>query len=288
MHAPKLFVIFQVCKEEKQAGAVQIPVMYAVERAAHYTGVSECTIYRLQVQKPPTQRKIRRDKVTLDEFDLCVVRRTLHDLLVVQKRLPTVDIVRKRLQESIQYQGGEKHLRRTLHELGFSWKKTQSNRSILMERADVVNSRVEFLRKIKKLREDGRTIVYTDETFVHSAHTMHRSWQSKDISLKVPFSKGQRLIIVHAGTEAGFIKGASLVFKAHSSTGDYHDEMNGTNFLKWLNEKLIPNMPARSVLIVDNAPYHNLQTDKCPVQGTLKADVQAWCGGTILFLSPAC
>ena len=73
---------------------------------------------------------------------------------------------------------------------------------------------------------------------------------------------------MHAGSKAGFLKGTELVWKAKSSTGDNHDEMNGDNFFKWVKEK--------SVLITDNAPYHNLQVDKCPARASRKADIQAW------------
>ena len=163
-----------------------------------------------------------------------------------------------------------------MHELGFSWRKTQTNRDLLMERSDVVSARIDFLRRMKKFRDQGRTIVYTDETYVHSSHTTPHTWQSSDVALRVPFSKGERLIIVHAGSETGFIDGAELVFKAHTATGDYHDEMNSANVLKWLREKLIPNLPPRSVLVVDNAPYHNLQEDKCPTQSTRKSEMQTW------------
>ncbi|XP_060564213.1 uncharacterized protein LOC132723503 [Ruditapes philippinarum] len=52
--------------------------------------------------------------------------------------------------------------------------------------------------------------------------------------------------------------------------------MNGKNFNKWLNEMLIPNLPPSSVVVVDNAPYHNLQEDKCPTQSTRKAEIQDW------------
>ena len=34
--------------------------------------------------------------------------------------------------------------------------------------------------------------------------------------------------------------------------------------------------PPKSVLIIDNAPYHNIQVDKCPTQASRKADIQAW------------
>ena len=80
---------------------------------------------------------------------------------------------------------------------------------------------------------------------------------------------------MHAGSKAGFLKGTELVWKAKSSTGDYHDEMNGDNFFKWVKEKLIPHFPPKSVLIIDNAPYHIFQVDKCPFQASRKADIQA-------------
>ena len=61
-------------------------------------------------------------------------------------------------------------------------------------------------------------------------------------SLQATFSRGERLIFLHAG----FLKGTELVWKAKSSTGDYHDEMNGDNFFKWVKEKLIPHLPPKS------------------------------------------
>ena len=91
-----------------------------------------------------------------------------------------------------------------------------------------------------------------------------------------PHSLEGRNIVLHAGSKAGFIKGTELVWKAKSSTGDYHDEMNGDDFFKWVKEKLIPHLPPKSVLIIDNAPYHKLQVDKCPTQASRKADIQAW------------
>ena len=100
--------------------------------------------------------------------------------------------------------------------------------------------------------------------------------KESNFSLQAPFSRGERLIVLHAGSKAGFLKGTELVWKAKSSTGDYHDEMNGDNFFKWVKEKLIPHLPPKSVLIIDNAPYHNLQVDKCPTKASRKADIQAW------------
>ena len=51
---------------------------------------------------------------------------------------------------------------------------------------------------------------------MYAGHTVLTVWQSDDISLNVPFNKGERLIIVHAETEEGFMTGAMVVFKAGS------------------------------------------------------------------------
>ena len=263
----------QVCREEHQSGGLSAPLWAPILRTATLTGVSSATIHRRENPKDKPERKVRIDKYELDDFDKCVVRRTVNDMLTKERVLPTIKRVRERLVDNIQYRGGEKHLRSTLHELGFSWKRTVSNRKILMERPDVVAHRIQYLRKMKQYRDAGRPIVYTDETFVHANHTMHKCWQSDEISLKAPFSKGDRLIILHAGSEQGFIEGADLIFKSKTRSGDYHDKMNSENFQKWLSTKLIPNLPANCVLVIDNAAYHNVQVDKCPTQGTKKADI---------------
>lgn len=87
-----------------------------------------------------------------------------------------------------------------------------------------------FLQSIKKYRNEGRPIIYTDETYVHSSHTKPCSWtDGTKEGLKKPVSKGPRLIVVHAGYNQGFIPNALLVYKSHQISGDYHHEMNYAN-----------------------------------------------------------
>lgn len=50
----------------------------------------------------------------------------------------------------------------------------------------------------------------------------------------------------------------SLVFASKSNVGDYHGEMNGNVFVKWVKEKFIPNLTRNSLIIMDNAPYHSM------------------------------
>jgi len=79
-----------------------------------------------------------------------------------------------------------------------------------------------------------------------------------------PYSRGQRLIVVHAGSKNGFIEGAQLVYKASCSTSDYNNEMSAAIFTKWLTEKLILNLPPKSAIVIDNASYHIVRVEKCP------------------------
>ena len=74
----------------------------------------------------------------------------------------------------------------------------------------------------------------------------------------------------------GFVPGAFLMFKSNRKTGDYHHEMNAENYKKWLTEKLIPNLPPKSVLVIDNAPYHNVEVNKTSTSSSNKTIMQDW------------
>ena len=52
--------------------------------------------------------------------------------------------------------------------------------------------------------------------------------------------------------------------------------MNSEKFDVLLRGKLIPTLPPKSVVVIDNASYHSVQEDKCPTQSSRKAYMQAW------------
>lgn len=89
-------------------------------------------------------------------------------------------------------------------------------------------------------------------------------------------SKGQRVVIVHAGSESGFVPNALLTFKAGTKSGDYHDNMNYDNYKKWVSTQLRPNLPPNSVVVVDNASYHNKVEDVAPISTSKKSEMQSW------------
>ena len=79
------------------------------------------------------------------------------------------------MQEEIDYTGSKSILRKYMRKLGFTYKKNETNCKLLMERGDVVLSRIQYLRKFRQLREAGCNIVYTDEFYVHSNHTVSKT-----------------------------------------------------------------------------------------------------------------
>ncbi|RVE40924.1 hypothetical protein evm_014428, partial [Chilo suppressalis] len=135
---------------------------------------------------------------------------------------------------------------------------------------------------------EGRTIYYTDETWLNEGHTMNKIWQDNSIKtvkeahreglsigLKSPSGKGKRLIVLHIGSSSGFLEGGELIFEAKKSDGDYHSEMDAYNFEKWFSD-ILPKLDANSVVVMDNAPYHSRRKEKIPTSSNKKCDLQAW------------
>ena len=56
---------------------------------------------------------------------------------------------------------------------------------------------------------------------------------------------------MNAASIGGFVPGISLVIGL--TTGDYHGQMNGENFTKWMLEKYLSNIPCQNVIVLDSA-----------------------------------
>ncbi|XP_046675105.1 uncharacterized protein LOC124363847 [Homalodisca vitripennis] len=85
-----------------------------------------------------------------------------------------------------------------------------------------------------------------------------------------------RVIVVDIGSQDGFLKGGRLIYKANCSTGDYHGQMHGVIFEKWIKEHVLPNLPDDSVVVIDNTPYHEEQVDKEPSKRATKRVMIEW------------
>jgi hypothetical protein len=118
-----------------------------------------------------------------------------------------------------------------------------------------------FLRQYFKLKESGEwTFVFLDETWIFQhGNNCTFGWfdGSKEAAAKLKASNGKRFIILHAGCADGFIKNASLIFPSKIPHLDYHGDMSAPYFIKWALEQLIPNLPPKSCIVMDNASYHS-------------------------------
>ena len=102
----------------------------------------------------------------LDEQHQCHLRRKCHWMGLTRmlysgpspkKVLPTLDNIRTELKQSIGYTGSKGHLRKDLLHTKSAYTRCGVNQKVLMERQDVVLSRIRYLRMVRELREAGYT-----------------------------------------------------------------------------------------------------------------------------------
>ena len=213
----------------------------------------------------------------MDDFDLCVVRRTVLGFYE-RKEIPTLCKIKEELVEKIGFSGCISSLHKILLDIGFKFARV-NGRKFLLEKNDIVAARTRFLRAMQQHKQSAHSIVYLDETWVNQNYTVGKCWidtsTPEATGVKPPTGKGGRLIILHAGTKDGFINNAELIFQA-KNYGDYHNQMNGKVFEEWFRMQLLPNIPPNSVIVMDNASYHSMQVEKQPTSKWLKADIKNW------------
>ncbi len=172
-------------------------------------------------------------------------------------------------------------LGRALDRWGFTFGKGVRTQRF-KEKDHVVAARQRYLRRKianRKGKDTVRPEVYLDESYVNKNHSNDFVWYYDDDGpwIQKPTGKGERLIIMNAITKDGWVPGAKVTFKSTRKTGDYHGQMNQEMFTKWFREKLLPNIPARSLIIMDNASYHNvLSPVSAPTPSCKKEKIRSW------------
>ena len=172
-------------------------------------------------------------------------------------------------------------LGRALDRWGFTFDKGMRS-SHLKEKDYVVAARRRYLRaKLanRKGEQTHRPEVYLDESYVNKNHSNDYIWYCEEDGpwVQKPTGKGERLIIINAMTQAGWVPRAKLVFKSTKKTGDYHGQMNHDLFAQWFERQLLPHIPDHSLLILDNASYHNaLSEHSVPTGSCKKEQIRYW------------
>lgn len=178
-----------------------------------------------------------------------------------------VEIIRRFIRDELHCDIAHTTLWRALQRWGFEFG-TGIRSAQLKESDRVVIMRRQYLRHKRANRDEkGQIIrpeVYLDESYINKNHSSDNTWYFEEdgIILGKPTGKGERLIIVNAITKGGWVPNSKLIFKASKKTGDYHTNMNWNNFSKWFQEQLLKNIPKNSIIIMDNAAYHNVFVDE--------------------------
>ena len=173
-------------------------------------------------------------------------------------------------------------LARTLDRWGFEFGRGIRTEH-LKEKDDIVSARQRYLRKMRGNRNSDdqplRAEVYLDESYINKNHSNDLVWHSVEDGpwIQKPTGKGERLIILNAITVDGWVPNAKIVFKSTRKTGDYHGQMDGELFRKWFTEALLPNIPSKSIIVMDNASYHKILTeDSAPTPTCSKERIRDW------------
>ena len=259
------------------------------ERAANALGVGLATVKRVMADYPRSPSVLERGESLRRGRPPRAIADALQTITrddVRQANREGSHMTLAMLAEHRQKEGADPNfslrtLGRTLDRWGCTFGKGTRSQH-LKEKDHVVAARQRYLREKRANRQgDGviRPEVYLDESYVNKNHSNDFIWYSDEDGpwVQKPTGKGERLIIIHAMTKNGWIPGAQLTFKSTKKTGDYHGQMNHDLFTKWFTEQLLPNMPKNALIIMDNAPYHNVLSHHSAPTATCKKDrISAW------------
>lgn len=155
-----------------------MPLARLQERVADATGVGLNTVRRIikEGESKPGSSKFTSPrktiakaspKSTFDEFEEEIIRKVVCTFISIHKCRPTIDKILEAVKaDGIAFTGKRSTFSNVLRKLGFRWRRTEDNRRLLVEKSEIRAKRVEFLRKLKKYKEEGRNIVYCDETYL--------------------------------------------------------------------------------------------------------------------------
>jgi hypothetical protein len=280
-------------KEKKSSNKEIYSDQSAVKLASCATGLSEISVKRIMAEfnkgtdfAPPALKGS--SPYAIDESV-----KTLCQDIIRTYNIHRQHISLRLLVGILNDEHGIKVARETLRVSLFRWSILYGpvlRHTALRERDYVVCARRDYLLQKRQLDNSNRTLVYLDETFINKNYSgSDLSWYCDDWDaeqdidksygpyINKPSGKGERLIILNAVTNKGWVDGAQLVFKAKSNSGDYHGSMDEHNFTKWFTGQLLPNIPDNAVIIMDNASYHNTyKEDGVPPLTSKKIVLQKW------------
>jgi transposase len=275
--------------EERKAGPIA-STENASARTAAALGVGEATVKRVMARynskgsavfAEPSKPRGRPPFVLSDSI-LPIVREEVRSQNLRGQRV-SAEKLRTLLCDEYKLEVASATFWRALKRWGFAHG-TGKRRCALKEQPYVLQARREYLRRKRGNRNPDGTVkrpeIYLDETYVNKNHSNQLTWYREEDGpwVNKPSGVGPRLIVVNAIGRNGWIKKADLVFQAKKRTGDYHGQMNWDNFSRWFATQLLPNIPDDSMIILDNARYHNVYVEDStlPSGSSSKDELRDW------------
>ena len=281
-------------KEKKlRAQDKELPDHNPVQRTALATNLSEITVRRIMAEynkgeklSPPQPKGSNPYAVDENVKTICQDVIRLHN---IRREHISIRLLVGILNDEYHIEVARETLRRCLYRWNIIHGSVQRH-TALRERDYVVKARREYLIRKRLLNKSNRMLVYLDETFINKNYSgSDTSWYCSDRKnnprldksfgpyINKPSGKGERFIILNAITKNGWIDGTQLVFQAKKYSGDYHGSMDEENFMKWFTGQLLANIDDNAVIIMDNAPYHNVfKEDNVPPLTSKKIVLQKW------------
>ncbi|CAB3240711.1 unnamed protein product [Arctia plantaginis] len=188
-------------KKGKEVGVKDIDKVYL--RVANATGVSQRTVQRiategnisglLSVFRTPGKKRSRSKPITdIDHFNQGVIKRCIHNFHKTEKEMPTINKLLAKLKRDINFRGAKTSLKTIVKNLGFKWRKTETNRMVPIEKTEIRLKRILYLKAMKKYRDEGRPIVFPDESYALSLSLI--TYKRKVKEVEVEYRKSDHII----------------------------------------------------------------------------------------------
>ena len=274
--------VFSRCAQEREQNYT-VPTVDPYQRTATYTGVGRRQVVDIMHHFRQTGQVLSTAQAGNHLSHRTVIAPCIDTSLrefILTKHCEGVAITTRHVQDFLQGMLGQEIAQQTIRDhlrrLGFHYSRTKRKSRSLREKPYVRQQRHTFLHEIQRWREAGYQAVYIDESFLHHHHGHQFSWFSEGDFLQRPTGKGRRWCFIHALLEQGLIPKAFRIFEAKKSRGDYHHMFNAECFLDWWQHQLLPNLPPRCVIVVDQASYHLVAQEQIMPSTMRKAELQQW------------
>ncbi|KAL4121809.1 hypothetical protein QTP88_014247 [Uroleucon formosanum] len=108
-------------------------IVYEGKKNMDLTGNSTLATFITPDKKRNNVTKI---KALVDDFDRCALKRTITNMYTVEKIVPTVKLIIEK-QKNFMNLGSTRTLNRIISEMGFKFRKTETNRKLLIEKHNI-------------------------------------------------------------------------------------------------------------------------------------------------------